>query len=382
MRSKGVTQAMIQVQDLTKYYGPYRAVSDITFTVNDGEIVGFLGPNGAGKTTTMRITTGYIPPTFGTVTVDNFDVVKDSMQVRRRIGYLPETVPLYTDMTPREYLDYMGKLRGMKDGRTRAARIEDVMEVTGVDNVSSRLIGKLSRGYRQRVGIAQAMLHNPDVLVLDEPTVGLDPRQIIEVRELIRELGKSHTIILSTHILPEVSMLCNRVIIINRGRIAVDDTLDNLEQQMASNDVIEVAVRAAASEAQSLLANVAGVQSVEALPPNVGDGDGVLRFRVTGLPESDLRAQLGAAVIGSHYDLIELKSQRLTLEDIFVNITTRDDEDAQDADTVAAEASEAEEGVDELNPAPDSDETATVIDETDEGDADEEVPTVQKGGSK
>ncbi|PZS05682.1 MAG: hypothetical protein DLM69_00750 [Candidatus Chloroheliales bacterium] len=374
---------MIQVQDLTKYYGPYRAVSDISFTVNDGEIVGFLGPNGAGKTTTMRITTGYIPPTFGTVTVDNFDVTKDSMQVRRRIGYLPETVPLYTDMTPREYLNYMGKLRGMRDGRLREARIEDVMEVTGVTSVASRLIGKLSRGFRQRVGIAQAMLHNPDVLILDEPTVGLDPRQIIEVRELIRELGKSHTIILSTHILPEVSMLCDRVIIINRGRIAVDDTLANLEQQMASNDVLEVALRASATEAQAVLAGVAGVQAVEPLPPDVGDGEGVTRFRVSGLPDSDLRAPLAHTVIAGGYDLLELKSQRLTLEDIFVNITTRDDEEAGDADTVAAEALEAEEGIDELNPVPDDEATATIVDETDEAyEADEDVPTTGKGGRK
>ena len=374
---------MIQVQDLTKYYGPYRAVSDISFTVNDGEIVGFLGPNGAGKTTTMRITTGYIPPTFGTVTVDNFDVSKDSLQVRRRIGYLPETVPLYTDMTPREYLNYMGKLRGMKDGRSREARVDDVMEVTGVDNVASRLIGKLSRGYRQRVGIAQAMLHNPDVLILDEPTVGLDPRQIIEVRELIRELGKSHTIILSTHILPEVSMLCNRVIIINRGRIAVDDTLNSLEQQMASNDTLEVALSAPVTAAQSLLASVAGVQSVEALPPAVGDGPGVIRFRVSGLPDSDHRAAIAHAVLSGGYDLLELKSQRLTLEDIFVNITTRDDEEAEDAETVAAESVEADEGVDELNPVADDGNTATIVDETDEADeAGEDVPTTSKGGRK
>ncbi len=357
---------MIQVQDLTKYYGPYRALSDVTFTVNDGEIVGFLGPNGAGKTTTMRITTGYIPPSFGSVTVDSYDVVKQSLEVRKRIGYLPETVPLYTDMTPREYLNYMGRLRGMKDGRTRAARVDDVMEVTGIDNVSERLIGKLSRGYRQRVGIAQAMLHNPEVLILDEPTVGLDPRQIIEVRELIRELGKSHTIILSTHILPEVSMLCSRVIIVNRGRIAVDDTLANLEQQMASNDVLEVAVRGSAVEVQSLLASVAGVETVEPLEAAVGDEAGIYRYRISGAPDSDHRAQIAAAIVGGGMELLELKAQRLTLEDIFVNITTRDDEEAEDADVVAAEAEEADAGVDALDEVEDEGGTAHIIDETDE----------------
>jgi len=321
---------MIKVQQLTKYYGPYRAINDISFNVNDGEIVGFLGPNGAGKTTTMKVITGYIPPTLGSVSVGGFDVVRQSLAVRQRIGYLPETVPLYTDMTPREYLHYMGKLRGMNDSGKRKQRVEDVMAVTGISEMSNRLIAKLSRGYRQRVGIAQAMVHNPEVLILDEPTVGLDPRQIIEVRELIRELGKTHTIILSTHILPEVSMLCQRVIIINRGEIAVDDTLAHLESSLTSTDRLEVLAQGSLAPLKSTIAQVAGVQSLELLTPLTGDRPNQYRFLVEAAAGSDLRANLAAALVAGGTALLELKTRRLTLEDIFINATARDEDDAQD----------------------------------------------------
>src|SRR5438477_3902808 len=234
---------MIEVEHLTKYYGDSPAIRDINFSVEQGEILGFLGPNGAGKTTTMRIITGYLPPTSGKVTVAGFDVGDKSLEARRHLGYLPETVPLYTDLTTYEYLDFRGRICGLHNGRERKARIHEVMDELNIGDKSSKLIGTLSRGYRQRVGLAQALLHNPDVLILDEPTVGLDPIQITEVRSMIKELGRNHTIILSTHLLPEVSMVCNRVIIISRGRLAALDTPLHLAQGVAESSAVEAQVR-------------------------------------------------------------------------------------------------------------------------------------------
>ena len=233
---------MIEVEHLTKYYGATPAVRDVTFSVEQGEILGFLGPNGAGKTTTMRMITGYLPPSSGTVRVAGFDVQDKSLEARQHLGYLPETVPLYTELTTMEYLDFRGRLTGLLNARDRRARIFEVMEELNLVDVSGKLIGALSRGYRQRVGLAQALLHNPDVLILDEPTVGLDPVQITEVRNLIKELGKNHTIILSTHLLPEVSMVCNRVVIINRGKLVALDTPINLAEGVGEKSVIEVEV--------------------------------------------------------------------------------------------------------------------------------------------
>ena len=218
---------MIEVQHVTKRYGPVAAVSDVSFRVEAGQILGFLGPNGAGKTTTMRVLTGYLPPTEGTATVAGFDVLKDPIEVKRRTGYLPETPPLYPDMTVREYLTFVARINGLAAAE-RGNRLDQVMERTSVGDVADRHCGKLSKGYRQRVGLAQAILHNPDVLILDEPTAGLDPKQIIETRELIKELAGDHTIILSTHILPEVAQTCERVVIINKGRVVAEDSPDNL----------------------------------------------------------------------------------------------------------------------------------------------------------
>ena len=212
-------QAMIEVRDLTHYYGPMPAVENVNFTVQKGEILGFLGPNGAGKTTTMRILTGFMPPTRGTVTLGGYDVVEKSLEVRKRVGYLPESVPLHTEMTVTSYLKYMGTLRGMRGRRNQVAQSTDVIDVCRLQDYSKTLIGKLSKGFRQRVGIAQAILHEPEVLVLDEPTIGIDPIQVVETRSLIQELGQEQTVVLSSHILPEVSMICERVLIIHEGHI-------------------------------------------------------------------------------------------------------------------------------------------------------------------
>src|SRR5438477_12183190 len=233
---------MIEVEHLTKYYGPNAALRDVTFNVEQGEILGFLGPNGAGKTTTMRIITGYLPPTSGKARVAGFDVAEKSVEARRHIGYLPEMVPLYTDLTTFEYLDFRGRICGLHHGRERKARVHEVMEELNIGDVQNKLIGQLSRGYRQRVGLAQAMLHNPDALILDEPTVGLDPVQITEVRDLIKELGRNHTVILSTHLLPEVSMVCNRVIIINRGRLVALDTPIHLAEGAGALGTIQLEI--------------------------------------------------------------------------------------------------------------------------------------------
>ena len=234
---------MIEVQNLTKAYGPVTAVDHVSFTVNEGEILGFLGPNGAGKTTTMRILTGFMPATSGTARIAGFDVAQDSLEVRRHIGYLPETPPLYPDMTVEAYLDFVLRIK-MFRRKSGAARITDALEKTGLVDKRSQLIKRLSRGYKQRVGLAQALVHDPGVIILDEPTVGLDPKQIIEVRHLIKSLAGSHTIILSTHILPEVSMTCDRVVIINKGKIAAVDTPQNLTAQLKGGQKIQINVRA------------------------------------------------------------------------------------------------------------------------------------------
>ncbi len=233
---------MIEVRGLSKYYGDVAAVRDITFDVARGEVLGFLGPNAAGKTTTMRILAGFMPPSAGTASVAGYDVLTDSLQARRHIGYLPESVPLYREMTVRSYLDFMATLRGMRRLKARKARIDIVLSLCQVDHMADRPIDRLSKGYRQRVGLAQALVHNPDVLILDEPTAGLDPAQIIEVRDLIRDLGKEHTIILSTHILSEVEHICQRVMIINEGRLVAEDSREQLRSRLKGSEEIYIQV--------------------------------------------------------------------------------------------------------------------------------------------
>lgn len=308
---------MITVEHLTKFYGPFPAVNDITFEVPKGEILGFLGPNGAGKTTTMRILTGYMPPTSGRATVAGFDVFKNSLEARRHVGYLPETVPLYTDMTPKAYLDFIGKIRGL-NGRQRRARIDDVADKCKIGDVMNRLIGKLSKGYRQRVGLAQALLGDPDVLVLDEPTIGLDPRQIVETRQVIRNLRGEHTVILSTHILPEVSVTCERVVIINRGRIAAIDTPENLQRRMRGSESLDIEVRGPAEAVRVALESIPQVLAVK----DRRDGPDVSVFSVDCALGSDVRELIASTIVGRGWGLRGLRSTDVSLEEIFVQLVT------------------------------------------------------------
>ena len=256
---------MIEATGLTHYYGPHPAIQDVNFGVEKGEILGFLGPNGAGKTTTMRILTGFMPPTRGKVSLDGFDVVDQSLEVRKRIGYLPETVPLYTDMNVSSYLKYMGTLRRMP-ARDIKRRIGDVIDVCRLGDYQKTIIGKLSKGFRQRVGVAQAILHEPEVLVLDEPTIGIDPIQVVETRRLIQDLGKAQTVVLSSHILPEVSMICERVMIINEGQIVAEDTPSNLAQRLQGVNRLEVEIGGPAGEVIEALKKVDGVTGVNHRP--------------------------------------------------------------------------------------------------------------------
>jgi len=310
---------VIEVEHLTKRYGPVTAVQDVSFQVHKGEILGFLGPNGAGKTTTMRVLTGYMPATDGRVVVAGHDVFEQPVKAKRHTGYLPETPPLYPDMTVREYLQFVAKIKGVPSG-DRKARVEQVMARTWVADMAGRACGKLSKGYRQRVGLAQALIHNPDVLILDEPTAGLDPKQIIETRRLIKELAGDHTIILSTHILPEVSQTCDRVVIINKGRVVAVDTPNNLTRRLRGAETMFVQVDGTrASEAAAVLAKVPGVVRV-APADNAAAG----AFEIESEKGRDVRRELAKAVVLGGHDLLELRPTRVSLEDIFLSLTTEE----------------------------------------------------------
>ncbi len=308
---------MIEVQHLTKRYGRVTAVEDVTFRVERGEILGFLGPNGAGKTTTMRILTGFMPATEGKAIVAGFDVFEQPIEAKRRTGYLPETPPLYPDMTVVEYLDFVGKLKGVLPA-DRRQRVRAVMARTRVTDMADRLCSKLSKGYRQRVGLAQAIIHNPDVLILDEPTAGLDPKQIIETRELIKELSGDHTIILSTHILPEVSQTCDRVVIINKGRVVAVDTPANLTARLRGSETMYLQVEAPGADAAAVLERLAGVTRVVESDRR----DAVVGYEVESTTGHDVRSDLARAVVTSGWGLLELRPMRLSLEDIFLSLTT------------------------------------------------------------
>ena len=312
---------MIEVEGLTKFYGPKAAIEEVSFEVAKGEVVGFLGPNGAGKTTTMRILACFMPPTSGTARLAGFDIGKQSLEVRRRIGYLPESVPLYGDMTVRQYLTFAAEAKGVPRPE-RSGRVAGVMERCLIADVQERLIRNLSKGYRQRVGLAQALVGNPEVLILDEPTLGLDPKQIIEIRSLIREMRGERTVILSTHILPEVSMVCQRGIIINEGRIVAVDTPENLNLRLQKSSRILLEVEGPAEEVQRTLAGVQGVLAVAPQEPR----DGRWRFLVETEREQDLRKDLARAVTSSGWGLTELRPVDLTLEDIFIRLVTREEE--------------------------------------------------------
>jgi ABC-2 type transport system ATP-binding protein len=312
---------LIEVQNLTKHYGEHVAISEISFRAERGEILGFLGPNGAGKTTTMRILTCFLPPTSGEARVAGYDVLKDSMEVRRRIGYLPENVPLYTDLSVTDYLDFVGRLKGMSKS-DRARQIPEVMEECGIRDVRDRTIGKLSKGYRQRVGLAQALVNDPEVLILDEPTVGLDPQQIIEIRQLIRNLAGKRTIILSTHILPEVSLLCQRVIIVNKGRLITADTPENLKGRLRRSMVIDLTVRGSAEDVERKLGALSDVQAVRRVGSHT---DGATSFRLESRENKDVREIVSRTVVESGFGLLGLNAIDLSLEDIFVQLVTQEE---------------------------------------------------------
>jgi ABC-2 type transport system ATP-binding protein len=308
--------AMISVEGLTKVYGLTRAVDGISFSVGKGEILGFLGPNGAGKSTTMRVLTCYTPATSGRVRIGGFDTVTQSEQVRRIIGYLPESAPLYHDMLVRPYLQFMAEIKRIPWLKRRAA-VDEAIEECGLQTVSNRIIRNLSKGYRQRVGLAQALLGNPELLVLDEPTVGLDPRQIHEIRELIKRMAGRRTVILSTHILPEVSMTCQKVIIINQGRIEAEGTPENLVSSLGAGNVILATVEGDPARVQETLARVPGVARVT---QDRLTGTTLGAYRLETAPDANPRAEVAAAAIGAGFKLLELQSQGLSLEDIFLRV--------------------------------------------------------------
>jgi ABC-2 type transport system ATP-binding protein len=309
---------MIEVNGLTKRYGDRTAINDVTFRVEKGEILAFLGPNGAGKTTTMRILTGFLPATSGTARVAGFDTFEQPMEVKRNIGYLPETPPVYNEMTVREYLNFVGKIKGVSASDQPKA-LDRVLDRCGLTQVPKRLIGNLSRGYRQRVGLAQALIHNPKVLILDEPTLGLDPKQIIEIRSLIQEFSGEHTVILSTHILQEATALCQRVIIIHEGRIRAVDSPDQLSAKLRQSEKVTVTVRQAPPEADRILGGLPNVLHVYREP---------VSNRQTFIVETqlgrDIRDDIAQCVVGNGWGLLELKNLSMTLEDVFLKLTQED----------------------------------------------------------
>jgi len=328
---------VIEVQHLTKRYGPVTAVDDVSFKAERGEILGFLGPNGAGKTTTMRVLTGYMPATDGKAIVAGYDVLEQPVEAKRRTGYLPETPPLYPDMTVFDYLTFCARIKGVPRSE-RATRLRNVMERTQIADVAKRHCAKLSKGYRQRVGLAQALLHNPEVLILDEPTAGLDPKQIIETRRLIKGLGGDHTIILSTHILPEVSQTCNRIVIINKGRVVAVDTPDNLTARLRGSETLYVQVDAMGADAEGMLSSIPGVTRVSTSDRR----DSIVGFEVDSESGRDVRRELAVAIVNRGWGLLELRPMRMGLEEIFLKVITEDaavPETAPEASQTAPEAS-------------------------------------------
>lgn len=311
---------MIEVQNVTKRYGPITAVNDVSFRVEPGQILGFLGPNGAGKTTTMRVLTGCIPPTEGRALIAGFDVFDEPVEAKRRTGYLPETPPLYPDMTIREYLAFASRISGVR-ASDRASRINFAMGRTSITDLADRHCGKLSKGYRQRVGLAQAILHNPEVLILDEPTAGLDPKQIIETRELIKDLAGDHTIILSTHILPEVAQTCMQVVIINKGHVVAVDTPENLTERLGGSETIRLEVDTLGDDPRLALEQLDGVVSVSVNQES--NGTSVVDVQVA--QGGDVRRHLANAVVSNGWGLLELQRLKMSLEDIFLELTTQDE---------------------------------------------------------
>lgn len=308
---------MIEIRNLTKYYGPNLAVDNISFDVAQGEILGFLGPNGAGKSTTMNILTGFLSATSGTVKIDGYDILEEPQKAKKCIGYLPENPPLYMDMTPLEYLKFVCALKDVPKA-DRAKHIAEIMKLVRITNVANRLIKNLSKGYKQRVGIAQALIGNPEVLVLDEPTVGLDPKQIIEIRSLIKELGKHHTVILSSHILPEVSAVCDRIVIISNGAIAAINTTENLSRQFAKTSKFQIAVEGPTKEILQKIRMIPGVKNAELVGERM---NGVCSVAVENGKDTDVRKPVFFEMARHSWPILEMKSLDPTLEDIFLQVT-------------------------------------------------------------
>lgn len=313
---------MIEVNHLTKHYGTKVAIEDVSFEMQKGEILGFLGPNAAGKTTAMRILTCYMPATSGTAKIAGFDVHENSLEVRRRIGYMPENPPLYTEMTVSGYLDFVAKIKGIERGQVKK-KVDEAMGKTAIGDVSKRLVKHLSKGYKQRVGIAQALIHNPDVLILDEPTIGLDPKQIIEVRQLIKSLGGDHTVILSTHILPEVSMTCQRVIIINEGKVVASDTPENLTRRLKGSESIRIDVAGPKADVESKIRQLKGVTKITSKESGRSNETS---FTVEADLDTDIRRNLAACIVNAGWGLLEMRPIGMSLEEIFLHLTTKEEE--------------------------------------------------------
>jgi ABC-2 type transport system ATP-binding protein len=308
-------ETMIEVRDLTKYYGPHLAVSRLEFQVAAGEIVGFLGPNGAGKTTTLKILAGFLTPSAGSARINGFDCVTDSLAVRRSLGYLPENVAVYPDLTVTQFLRFAARAKGV-EAKAEKGEIDRVAAACGLEEVRHTLVAALSKGFRQRLGLAQALLNQPPLLILDEPTIGLDPSQIVEIRQLIKNLGQAHTVMLSSHILPEVSQLCHRVIIINRGQIIAGDTPENLSRQLGQGSRVLLTVTGPTGEVETALQKISGVNRV------LSQGEG--KFLVEGDNGRELRPELARMVVARGWELLELKAQEFTLEEVFLNLVTEE----------------------------------------------------------
>ncbi len=310
---------MIEVKNVTKKYGDFIAVDNISFTINDGEVIGFLGPNGAGKSTTMNMITGFIEPTEGNIIVNGFDIMKKAKKAKKQIGYMPENVPLYTELTVKEFVSYMSELK-LVEKKKRKQEIEKVIRETGLEEVENKLIRNLSRGYKQRVGLAGALVGNPEVLILDEPTVGLDPKQIIEIRNLIKNLGKNHTVILSSHILSEIGQICKKVIILNKGKIVAIDTPENLEDKTKEKNILYVTVE---DKEEKMLKMKEKIKDIETLEMIKNNEDGTKQYKITSQAEKDIRKKLFEILPKEGITIFELKKAEISLEDAFIKLVDK-----------------------------------------------------------
>ncbi len=339
---------MIEVKHLTKAYGNHKAVSDLSFTVEDGRIYGFLGPNGAGKSTTMNMITGCLAATEGTVTIDGFDIFEDYVEAKKRIGYLPEIPPVFTDMTPKEYLNFVADAKKVSKNE-RNNHISEIMAKTGITDVCDRLIKNLSKGYRQRVGIAQALIGDPSIIILDEPTVGLDPKQIMDIRDLIKQLGEKHTVILSSHILSEVQAVCDEILIISKGRLVACDTPENLETLFAGTNSLEIAAKCTETDARKVLSGVSGAESVK-----YGKSGGFTDVVITAEKNTNITESVFFAFANAGIPLYKIAEKSASLEDIFIELTS-DDEALPSDEPAAADTENAAQNDDTVISASDND---------------------------